>query len=128
MARGDPVASVIERIEQELVALLSLRGCRLERPPFTGHLPRLERGGAVDTPARRFVRGEFALPEEGVEITVLARGREVARLVLEPDPGVGVSLDERVVAVALADQLGAALASDRPEVPDAPNPGDPLAC
>ena len=37
---------------------------------------------------------------------MVERGREVARLVLLGDPEVAVTLEERVVAVALADQLG----------------------
>jgi hypothetical protein len=43
---------------------------------------------------------------------VLGRGQTFGRLVLEPDPNVGVSIEERVVAVALSDQLGAALAAE----------------
>ena len=43
---------------------------------------------------------------------VFGRGRQFGRLVLVPDPAVGVSIEERVVAVALADQLGAAFAAD----------------
>ena len=54
---------------------------------------------------------EFALPAEGVELLVLGRGRELGRFVLEPDPNEGASLEERIVAVALSDQLGAALAA-----------------
>jgi hypothetical protein len=40
---------------------------------------------------------------------VLARGRPVGRFVLTPHPGVGVTLERRIVAVALADQVGGAL-------------------
>jgi hypothetical protein len=43
---------------------------------------------------------------------VLGRGKAFGRLVLVPDLSVGVSIEERVVAVALSDQLGAALAAD----------------
>ena len=45
---------------------------------------------------------------------MLGRGREFGRLVLVPDLSVGVSIEERVVAVALADQLGSAFAADSP--------------
>ena len=41
---------------------------------------------------------------------MVARGIEVARLVLLAGPETAASLDQRVVAVALADQLGAAMA------------------
>ena len=40
---------------------------------------------------------------------MLARGQQIGRFVLEPHEGVGVSLEQRLVAVAIADQVGAAL-------------------
>jgi hypothetical protein len=43
---------------------------------------------------------------------VVARGRTFGRFVLEPDTSKGVSIEERIVAVALVDQLGAALAAE----------------
>jgi hypothetical protein len=36
---------------------------------------------------------------------VLARGREIGRFVLIPTPGIATTLEERVVAVAIADQV-----------------------
>ena len=51
----------------------------------------------------------FELPEEGVELPVLAHGQQVGRFVLDPAPGTGVTLEQRVVAVAISDQVGAAL-------------------
>jgi hypothetical protein len=50
------------------------------------------------------------LPRDGVEVLVFARGVELARLVLLAAPDTAASLDQRVVAVALAGQLGAAMA------------------
>jgi hypothetical protein len=54
------------------------------------------------------------LPEWGLGLPVLQAGTEVARLVLLGDPEVPVTIEERVVAVALADQLGSALAMAGP--------------
>jgi hypothetical protein len=112
VAAGSSAERVVESVCNEMSELLSLRDCRFERAPFIGPLPRLERNGSIDTPRRRFARGEFTLPAEGVEIPVLGRGRELGRLVLEPDPDIGVSLEERVVTIALSDQLGAALVTE----------------
>ena len=106
VAAGASTQDVLETVRSELTELLSLRSCDFEQPPFGLPLPRLERNGAIDVAQRRILRGEFALPSEGVEIPVLGRGRQVGRLVLEPDPDVGVSLEERVVAIAISDQLG----------------------
>ena len=69
----------------------------------------LERGGAVLATHHRYTLDGFELPREGVALPVLARGRPVGRFVLTPTPGAGVSLERRIVAVALADQAGAAL-------------------
>ena len=74
----------------------------------------LERNGAIAGDHRHWIDGEYTLPAQGAAITVLGRGREFGRLVLVPDLSVGVSIEERVVAVALADQLGAAFAADSP--------------
>jgi Domain of unknown function (DUF4118) len=112
VATGGRASDVVASVRAELSQLLSLRSCGFEQPPFGVPLPRLERNGSVETPSRRFVRGEFALPAEGVELPVLGRGRQLGRLVLEPEPDAGVSIEERVVAIALSDQLGSVLAAE----------------
>jgi hypothetical protein len=48
---------------------------------------------------------------------VLARGREVGRFVLIPTPGVPTSLEERVVAVAIADQVATVWSPEQREEP-----------
>ena len=52
-------------------------------------------------------RGGFELPAGGVELPVLARGQHIGRFVLVPTPGHSASLEERLVAVAIADQVAA---------------------
>ena len=101
-------------VQAELIGLLSLRDCRYETAPVRPELPRLERNGSIAGDHRRWIGGEYTLPAQGAEIPVLGRGRQFGRLVLVPDLSVGVSIEERVVAVALADQLGAAFAADFP--------------
>lgn len=114
-ATGTSADDLVLAVAAELTALLSLRDCRFVRPPYGPPLPRLERNGAVTgVTVRRFAGDEFALPEEGVDLPVLGRGREVGRFVLDPDPDAGASLEERVVAVALSDQLGGVLAAEHP--------------
>jgi hypothetical protein len=113
-AGGAPVDEVVAAVCTELTELLDLEGCVFERPPYGPPLARLERAGAVTgQTSRRFVGSAFALPSEGVEIPVLGRGQQVGRLVLDPgpDPSRGVSIEERIVAIALSDQLGAAMAA-----------------
>lgn len=115
-ATGDQVEDVMLAAEAELTELLRLRSCRFEAPPFLTQYQRLERSGAVPSPDHHFhLRAEgFELPPEGAELPVLGRGHVLGRFVLEPSPGRGASLEERVVAIAIADQVGAALAAPGP--------------
>jgi len=112
VASGTSSDRVLDTVKDELVELLSLVECRYEAAPFTSTLPRIERTGAIEGAHRRWIAGEFTLPGLGAEIPVAARGQTFGRLVLIPDVSAGVSIEERIVAVALVDQLGAALAAD----------------
>jgi hypothetical protein len=108
-----PTGRLISIVERELVDLLGARGARFERPPFATTLPRLGHGvvtigghdGEHDRPLG---------PLNEVELPVWGHGREVGRLVLVlPEDSVGTALpaDDRGLAVALVDQLGAVLAA-----------------
>jgi hypothetical protein len=109
-ARGASQPALLDAACAELCELLALRSCRFEHPPFEEFYDRLERSGVVAWQEQRLHRNGFELPAHGCEIPVSGRGRLLGRFVLEPRPGVGVSLEQRVVAVALADQVGATLA------------------
>lgn len=112
---GGDVATMIAVAEAELCGVLSLRESRFEAQPASGHhvLPRLSRQGSIEdvTHLRYGVgdggRGGFELSAEGVELPVLARGQHIGRFILVPTPGVAVSLEQRMVAVAIADQVAA---------------------
>lgn len=113
-ARGDDPADVIMGGQAELMGLLDLQDCRFEAAPYNLGMPVFERSGVVSWPEyHRARKGGLELPPEGVELPVLGRGRLLGRLVLTPTAGVGVSLEQRVVAVALADQVGAVLAAQQ---------------
>jgi len=114
-ARGRAPSDVIEAGRVELTALLDLRACRFDPAPFTGEFQRLERSGVVAWRDYRMQADGFELPDAGVELLVMGRGRLLGRFVLDPTPGTGVSLEQRVVAVALADQVGAVLAAPTAE-------------
>jgi len=112
---GTQAADVIAVAQDELRGLLSLHEARFEALPTTDLrvLPRIGRNGAIDAVQdRRFGRladgaGGFELPEQGVELPVLARGQHIGRFLLSPTHGVAVSLEQRLVAVAIADQVAA---------------------
>jgi Domain of unknown function (DUF4118) len=124
-ASGAEVATVIGVAQDELRALLTLRTCRFEAIPYEDddlRRPRLGRNGAIELqPLMRFARvghrAGFELPEEGADLPVLARGREIGRFVLIPTAGVPTSLEERVVAVAIADQVATVWSPEQREEP-----------
>jgi uncharacterized protein DUF4118 len=101
-------AELLEAAQRELSELLALRTCRFEAFPFERALPRLERSGVLSAMEYHH-GGGFALPADGTELPVLGRGNVLGRFVLVPEPNSTVSLEQRVVAVAIADQVGAAL-------------------
>ena len=110
-AGGEGVDDLVLAVTAELIATLELQNSWFERAPFTAALPRMSRNGVVEASEHRYANGEFELPREGVELPVAGNGRTVGRFVLLPTPGVGVSKERRLSAIALADQVGAALAT-----------------
>jgi len=112
VASGASDRELIDVAVTEITHLMSLVGCRYEVDATGPVLPVLERSGRIESAFRRVgPDGELALPPLGVRLPVVGGGHQVGSLVLEPDPVVGVTLEARVVAVALSDQLGAALAA-----------------
>jgi K+-sensing histidine kinase KdpD len=110
VAQGVGLDEVAKLVTTELSSLLSLNDCWLEFRPFVYVMPVLERGGSISDREQRYADGGLTLSQDGVALPVLERGEPVARLVLIGDPTEPVTLEDRVVAVALADQLGSALA------------------
>jgi hypothetical protein len=111
---GRAPSEVLAVAQDELRELLTLRESRFEAMPYADDAvrPRLGRTGAIAPQAalrytrRNDGRGGFELPAEGAEIPVLAHGEEIARFVLMPTPGTPTSLEARMAAVAIADQVG----------------------
>jgi hypothetical protein len=115
VASGASVTRVVDAVTSEIGELLTLKECRFEEGPGTPDLPEIGRNGALESGRRRYIGAELSLPAEGAVIRVLGRGRNLGSIVLIPDWDVGVSIDARRSAVAIADQLGAALAADTPQ-------------
>ena len=111
-AGGEPKGSLIAVVQREVVAILGARGARFERPPFATSLPRLGHGHITIQPADPTIPP--AGPRNEVELPVWGGGREIGRLVIVlPTDSIGLeaSIDDRALASALADQLGAILAA-----------------
>lgn len=109
-AAGEDADDLALIVAAELTETLKLRDCWFERAPYLASFPVLGRNGTVLTTTHRFTREGFELPRDGVELPVIAGAGVAGRFVLMPTPGEGVSPERRLIAVALADQLGVALA------------------
>ena len=107
-ASGAPREVVIQRARTELIELLHLRACRFESESTGRSSIRIEPDGHVMLGGYLWQVDRMGLPGPELELLVQERGRTQGRFVLTPTPGFPVSLERRVVAVAIADQVGAA--------------------
>jgi K+-sensing histidine kinase KdpD len=116
VASGAPATDVREQVRRALVDLLQLRACRYEVGLDARPMMRLEHDGHVLLGGRVWGVERMGLPGPEIELLVQNRGQALGRFVLTPTPGYEVPLQPRVVAVALADQVGAAI---RPQLSSA---------
>jgi len=112
-ARGADVDDVVMSARAELIGLFGLDECVYQAERSGPELPRLGNRGALEG-ARLVAWGDFLLPTGGVEVPVMGRGRELGRLVLYASEATRASIEKRLVAVAIADELGLTLASGTP--------------
>lgn len=112
VAAGEPAEFVVMAVATELRDLLALSDCVFE--PSRGldekPLPEIERSGSVRFGQLRWATEHIGLPGDRVVLPINSGGRSYGRYLLQPTPGRPLDFDLRVVAVALADQVGAALA------------------
>jgi hypothetical protein len=116
VVQGAPSADVIAMARTQLIDLFHLVDCQFEPAPFLERidLPHVERTGVVAHRRYRLQPGgelEVELPAEGIALHVMSRGQIVGRFILDFHPDAGATLEQRIVAVALADQVGASLAA-----------------
>jgi K+-sensing histidine kinase KdpD len=110
-ARGASVDDVRVAACRELVELLELDDCVFEAEPATGELPRLGARGAIEGAQLALSGRDFVIPSGGVELPVVGRGQAYGRLVLYAADNTSASIERRLVAVAIADELGLTLAT-----------------
>ena len=96
---------------RELTALLELRSCEFTRDD-PGLAARVEPDGQVRIGSVGWSTGDLGLPHRGVVLPVRGGGTVLGYFVLTPAPGVRVPTDHLLVSVAVADQVGAALAME----------------
>ena len=106
---GEDPSLVTIRVAHYLTELLSLVDCRFDYSASSEHPPILERTGEVIIAGLVWGTDDMGLPGKEVELMVNGGGARLGRFVLLPNKGVPISLERRLVAVALADQVGAAM-------------------
>jgi K+-sensing histidine kinase KdpD len=109
-ARGADVDDVVSAARAELIGLFSLDECVFQAERSGPELPRLGNRGALEG-APLVAWGDFLLPTGGVEVPVMGRGRELGRLVLYAAEATRAPIEKRLVAVAIADEVGLTLAA-----------------
>jgi hypothetical protein len=109
---GRPPAEVIDVARRELVRVLDLDACEFDDSTARSRLPVLEHTGTIDGVSLRYVHGGFTLPS-GIELPVRSGGQRLGRFVLHGQAHVPVSIDARLAAVVIADQVGSVLRSTR---------------
>jgi hypothetical protein len=114
VATGDSPSTVIDRVAEQLVPLLGLERCRFDYGTGLDH-PRLEHDGSVMWRRRTWDVDTEGFPSERpTELLVESGGQFRGRFLLTARPDSRPTRAERLVAAALADQVGAALASYAP--------------
>jgi K+-sensing histidine kinase KdpD len=116
VATGGSPSALIEQIASSLTQLLSLRSCQFQYGMAgIGQPARIQHNGEVVLNGRPIGAGEADLPAgTGIELLVESGGRLQGRFLMQPAPEARPSREQVLVAVALADQAGAALASSYP--------------
>jgi K+-sensing histidine kinase KdpD len=111
VATGVSPEEVIALARDDLIELLRLRRCSFEPMAPTTQRPRLQRNGEVELGEARFDVERDGLPTVEIELVAQSHGRDYGLFVMEAGDLRAVSIEQRVVALALADQVGSALAA-----------------
>jgi K+-sensing histidine kinase KdpD len=121
VASGGSALALIDDVSGRLARLLSARECRFEHGVAgLGRPARLQHDGQVVTADQRVLAVERDGLPSATELLVENHGVLRGRFLLTAELGARPTVEQRLVAVAFADQVGAALAADgsaRPAVP-----------
>jgi K+-sensing histidine kinase KdpD len=114
VAVGGSPSALVDQVSVQLTRLLSLRSCRFEYGVAgLGRPARLQHDGQLVPANRARDVDRDGLPAD-TELLVENQGILQGRFLMTPEPGSRPTLEQRLVAVAFADQVGAALAASRP--------------
>jgi K+-sensing histidine kinase KdpD len=116
VAAGGSAPALIDQVNSQLIRLLSLRSCVFQYGVAgLGRPARLHHDGSVTIGQRRWEADREGLPQNiDLELLVESGGVFQGRFLMTPVPGARPALESRLLAVAFADQVGAALATSHP--------------
>jgi K+-sensing histidine kinase KdpD len=112
IADGEEAEFVLIAVANELHELLQLQDCRFVREQPSGKGAWIASDGTVRLNPLRWPTSTAGLPTRQVELPVRGGGKILGTFLLTPTPVAPISQEECLVAVALVDQLGAALAKE----------------
>jgi len=114
VAAGHSPPALIDEVCDRLIHLLSLRSCSFEYGVAgLGKPARLQHNGHVTVGSKMHDTERDGLPTE-TELLVETGGILQGRFLLQASPRTRPAMEQRLVAIALADQTGAALAASIP--------------
>jgi K+-sensing histidine kinase KdpD len=113
VAKGGSTGEVIDHVRAELIAVLEIDACRFADGNCRQGTPQLNHDGSVTRGPHQLKVERDGLPTNAeIELVVQHAGTTKGRFLLTASARiVRPDLEQRLVAVALADQVGAALAS-----------------
>ena len=116
VATGGSAPALIDQVTRQLTQLLSLRSCSFQYGVAgLGRPARLRHDGSVTIGQRAWDVGAEGFPAScDTELLVESGGLFQGRFLMTPAPEARPTLEQRLLAVALADQVGAALATSHP--------------
>ena len=115
-AAGESPGELINQVSGRLTELLSLRACKFEYGKAgLGRPARLRSDGQVVTERRAWDVPVEGLPSDtDIELLVENAGVFQGRFLMRANPDARPTLEQRLVAIAFAEQVGAAVAGSHP--------------
>ncbi len=110
LASGEELVVMLASVADELTRLLGLAACTFDADPVPPDRACVARDGAIESPAGGGVV---------VGLPVWGQGHQLGHFALRPTPGVPLPRHQLLVAVTIADQVGAALFAQAPPIPGA---------
>ncbi len=113
-ATGREPRQIVDAATEGIHELLFLRQCRFTQRDPGPVTARIAPDGEVLVGAEHWSTDDLGLPTRSVDLPVRGNGWLLGHFILTPTPGKPVSHDRLLVAVAVADQVGSALAAEHP--------------